>query len=80
MPRGKPHLNPILMATSVAVDPLSVKNTLDAQSLPGPSSSLSATCVRRHTRRSGRSGNRKGWQRTAEKVHFSTHPHHLTMA
>lgn len=39
-----PHLKPILMATSVAVEPLSVKNTLDAQSLPGPSSSLSATC------------------------------------
>lgn len=38
-----PHLKPILMATSVAVEPLSVKNTLDAQPLPGPSTSLSAT-------------------------------------
>lgn len=38
------YLNPILMPTSVAVEPLSVKNTRDAQPLPGPSTSLSATC------------------------------------
>lgn len=43
---GMLHLKPILMATSVAVEPLSVKNTLDAQPLPGPSTSLSATCTR----------------------------------
>lgn len=49
MVRHKPYLKPILMATSVAVEPLSVKNTLDAQPLPGPSSSLSATYKHAYT-------------------------------
>lgn len=91
MPQDKLHLKPILMATSVAVEPLSVKNTLDAQPLPGPSSSLSATCkhTNTHTERETETPDRIGnWQERnravdnhflrsyGDKVYGTTHTQH----